>query len=468
MRMKYSTALASGLCLVALSACAQWQDIKQSLYPSITAPAEINDKGASIIPDSQHWWEAFHDPLMNQLAEKLVAQNLDISIARSRIDEARGVEQVARAGLFPEVSVSGLLDRSNRQIGMTRPATIANGGLDAAWEVDLFGRTRAQISAEHARAQASDASAEDITHSVIAELMQSIIRWREAKQTMAITEAIVKTYDTQIAILTSSTQAGLSDSSALTRAQADRERVKAELALANASMNAAHYEMERLLGVDKDTLTDLLCKTDADAGDTPSAEAMLYTSIDVIRARPDVQVAKEQMLASEANLKEAEANLWPRLTLSGFFGVQHTSSQVIAADNPIWSLASGLTMPLLNFGKLDAAIDVAEARQKQAMLQYKNTVLLAVQETNTALSDYLQNMNAEQAQLRVIAQQKNTVALARERYNHGLTDMLALNTEQVGLDNARIDLLQRNAATKTAYVRLHKALASFAVAPTTP
>jgi outer membrane protein TolC len=125
-------------------------------------------------------------------------------------------------------------------------------------------------------------------------------------------------------------------------------------------------------------------------------------------------------------------------------------------------------MPLLNFGKLDAAINVAEARQKQALLSYKKTVLLAVQETNTALSDYLQNMNSEQAQERAVAEQNDTVALARERYNHGLTDMLALNSEQVALDEARIILLQRNAATKTAHIRLRKALASFAVTPTTP
>lgn len=433
-----------------LSACAQLDALTLQNQPA--AAPEI----AQSLPE-HGWWQTFNDPLMQALAKDLLSQNLDIQIARTRVAEARGLSQSANAGFFPDISGKGTASRSNTQIGVTKPATITQGGFDAAWEIDLFGQTAAQVDAANLRVAGSVARAEDVSNSVLAELMRAVIALRQAQQTLSETKALLATQDEQIALIASRAKAGLIDRSMLTRAQAERAQTATQLPLANASLDGARYQIERLMGKPSGALQELFDTHPAELF-VPPAEGTVSLSLDSMRGRPDIRAARADMLAAQSDLAKAEADLWPRLSLKAFFGVQDGSDGLPIAGNPVWSLASGITAPILNFGRLRGAVNAADARATAAILAYENASLTALQETNTALSDYLNGINAVSDQEAALAARRETIALATQRYKNGLTDMTDITTAQTELNQATLLLITRKAAAASAYIRLQKAL----------
>jgi NodT family efflux transporter outer membrane factor (OMF) lipoprotein len=404
------------------------------------------------------WWQRFDDPLMAELATQLLAQNLDLKIAATRVEEARAVTNATRATWLPEISAIGTVSRTSRPIGLTSPASIAEGGFDATWELDIFGRTSATVSAAEARELAAMASADDVRQMVIAELARSVILWHQARDTIRTTQSLLKVQDEQISLFSTRANAGLSDASGLERARAQREQTATNLPLAEAAAAASHYQMERLLGKESGALATILATHEQASFRVPPPEATLEISLDTIRMRPDVRAARATMLAAQSDLAAAEANLWPRVTLAGFFGARDISGNSPSAGNPLWALAAGVAQPLLDFGRLRSEVDAADAASKRAALAYENTVLLALQEARTALSDYLNGINAVTKQQEAYDYRVEAVNLAGERFRHGLTDMTDLTTTETERDTAAITLIERRAEAAIAFIRLQKAL----------
>jgi outer membrane protein TolC len=330
------------------------------------------------------------------------------------------------------------------------------GGFDTQWELDLFGKTRSQFRGVRARWQAKVALLEDMKHTMLFELMRAIVAWRQAQETLEETKDLLTTQDKQIALFTQRSQAGLIDATFLLRAQAERAHTSTHLPLAQAEADRARYSIARLLAMPADQLE----LEDARHGSfhLPSVDRVVSVDAEILRERPDVRALRAQMLAAQSDLKAAEADLWPRLSVGAFFGVQHGSDGVKLASNPIWSLASSLTFPILDFGRLRGAVDVANARARAASLEYENGVLLALQEVQTALSDYLNGINAVACQEKTHRFRKDTVKLASDRFAQGLTDMTDLTTAQSELNQATIQLIDQRALAATAYIRLQKAL----------
>jgi NodT family efflux transporter outer membrane factor (OMF) lipoprotein len=448
MRVRF---LCLSLTATILSACAQFEALMlQDNGPKTEIAYSLPEQG---------WWQEFNDPLMNTLAKDLLSQNLDIQIARARVAEARGLAQSMNAGFFPDIAATATSSRSNTQIGVTKPVSIAQGGFDAAWEIDVFGQTAAKVDAANQRVVGSMARAEDITNSVLAELMRAVVALRQAQLTVSETKALLATQDEQILLIKARANAGLIDRSILTRAEAERAQTATQLPLANASLDGARYQIERLMGKPSGVLQALFDTQPAELF-VPPAEQAISVTLEAMRQRPDIRAARADMLAAQSDLAKAEADVWPKISLKAFFGAQDGSAGLPIASNPVWSLASGISAPLLNFGRLRGAVNTADARANAAMLAYENASLTALQETNTALSDYLNGINALRDQEVALAARRETVALATERYTNGLTDKTDITTAQAELNQATLLLVTRKAAAANAYIRLQKALGS--------
>lgn len=409
---------------------------------------------------SQKWWSRFNDPLMEKLTENFLQQNIDLKIALTRIEEARAARRASTSSLFPDVSGVGTTSRGNKNAGQTQAESIAQAGFDAAWEIDAFGANRANIDASDARVEAAQSSARDVRRIVVADLIRAVVEWRQATQTLLETKSLLSAQKDQVSLFQSRADAGLIDSTFLERARAQREQTATQLPLAEAAAKTAQYQIERLLGKESESLSKEIAPFTGQSLNIPTPDQSLTVSAETIRARPDVRAASLRMTAAQADLKEAEANLWPKITLSAFFGVQETSKglEPVTASNPLWSLAGGITAPLLNFGRLHGAVDAANARSARAALEYENAVLLALQEARTALSDYINGVNAVTQQAIALEHRQKTVHLAQERFNRGLTDMTDLTTAQAELDQATIALIKQKAATAIAYIQLQKSL----------
>jgi outer membrane protein, multidrug efflux system len=432
-----------------LCSCAQMQAILPASEQPVVEAVQITEQ--------KRWWQSFHDPLMDNLVQDLLTQNLDIQIAGARIAEARGAARTANSGFFPDISASASASRGNAQIGTDNPVSIALGGFDATWEIDVFGQTQALVDGAERRVESRIARAEDVTNSVIAELIRSILEYRQAEQTVTETTDLLEIQDEQVSLIAARTEAGLIDATFLSRAEAERSQTATRLPIAQAALDTAHYKIERLLGKESGELADTLKITAGELA-VPEAATTLDISLESMRLRPDIRASRADLLAAQADLAKAEADLWPRISIRSFFGVQDGSGNVPIASNPIWSLASDVTAPLLNFGRLQGTIDTSDARANAASLSYQNASLTALQETKTALSDYLNGISAADEQKRALNHRKDTVSLASERFKRGLTDMTDVTTAQSELNQATLLYIERKAAAAIAYVRLHKAL----------
>jgi NodT family efflux transporter outer membrane factor (OMF) lipoprotein len=409
------------------------------------------------IEEKNKWWQVFQDPLMNTLITELLSQNIDIQIAKARIIQARGIERSVNSGFFPDISLSAESSRSNKQIFFDKPISITQGGFDAAWEIDIFGQTKSALKGAKQRVNAQIATTDDVTNSVIAELMHSIIQWRKAQQTIKETVDLLAIQDSQISLIATRSNAGLIDATFLSRAKAEHAQTATRLPIAQAALDTAEYKIELLLGKKSGTLSDMIQSTSGELT-VPNVDTALDISLDHIRNRPDIRASYAELLATKSDLKLAKANLWPRITLRSFFGVQDSTANAPFATFPIWSLASGVTAPLFNFGKLQGAIDSSKATVQLAILSYKNTSLRALQEAKTALSDYLNGINATHQQLNALNYRKEALHLATQRFTYGLTDKTDVTTAQSELNEATVLYIDRQAETAIAYVRLHKAL----------
>jgi multidrug efflux system outer membrane protein len=438
------------LAALLLSGCStsslSWQDTKQV---PVSSKIEISQ---SI------WWSDFNDPLINEFVQQLQTQNIDIQIAEARLVEARAMKTVSRSGLFPDIAVNATGTRGNTT--SINPTTFGQMGFDTSWEIDVFGRTRAGINAAEARRLISLAGIDDARNIVTADLVRAVIEWRQAKQTIKTINDLLMAQDEQVTLLASRERAGLIDASFAERARAQRAQTATELPNAEAAASAAQYQIERLLAVRDETIQSALATADLQILNIPRAEDALSITLERVRNRPDVKQARAELLGAQANLKVAEADLWPRVTISSFFGVQDGSDGLRLAENPIWSIASGVTTPLLNFGRLKEMVKAADARAQQAALRYEDTVNHALQETKTALSDYLKGMNAVFAQEKALKSREDTLRIAKNRFDRGLTDMTDLTTAQAELDTATLAFINIKTKTAIAYIRLQKSLAT--------
>lgn len=408
----------------------------------------------------QRWWHVFNDPIMDELVEKLVHQNLDLQIAITRVKEARAVANQSESSLFPEMSISGSTSRSNQGPGLVSPQTLSQGGLNTEWVLDIFGVNKASINASHARLKASEANAEDVKRLVVAELIQAIIEWRSAHQVLSETQNLLDKQNEQVTLINARVQAGLVNAILLERAQAQRAQTATLLPIATASLKKAQYLIERLLGQRPDSLLNYFIQSERLPLSVPEPTHALGVPVKMIRQRPDLQASYYNLIAAQEDLQKAEAMLWPNISLSAFFGVQDTSKglSAVTSSNPIWSIAGALTAPLINFGRLRYAIDAAEARVERAIIDYENVLVFALQQARTALSDYLNNVNAMHQQAAALRYRHETVVLAEERFKRGLTDMTDLTTAQTEFDQATIELVERKASAALAYIRLQRSL----------
>lgn len=416
-----------------------------------------------IIKDAQKpwnaslWWKDFHDPLLNQFANQLIAQNLDIQVAAARLAEARASSTQVIAGLYPDISYTLLESRLKNQF-FPQPQNVGLNGMLVNWELDIFGQTRAGIKSAEAHAWNKAANIDDIRNLVLADLAKAVIDWRQAQYIIKQTKKLLKAEDEQIHLFEHRNRIGLIDASFAERSRAERAQTLTKIPLAIVSAKVAEYQIERLLGDTNNQVSKTLLHATPVELILPQPDKVMKISLRIIKNRPDVRKARFDLLAAQADLLKAEANLWPKMSVYAFFGIENGRLGASAFGNPVWAVASLLTAPMINFGRLRGAVNEKDAGAKANELIYENTILLALQETKTALSDYLNGLNVVKAQANAVKRRQATLEITRERFKRGLTDKLDVTTAQSDLVQATLTLIANKTSNAEAYIRLQKAL----------
>ncbi len=448
----------SALCLV--SACAAGEDYQtpeQPLPVSWKTLSGASENTFTLSEDTKplpRWWEQFNDPILNQLVDRAIAGNNDLKIATTRVREARASYLGVSAALMPEASLGGQAKRGNEgMLSQNKVINLYQANFDASWEIDMFGGNRRKEEAAGTLTESAEAERENMSLSLAAEVARNYIDARNAQIQLTIVQRNSESESQLVQLIKSRRDAGLVSGVEAAQAEAAYQATVSRRPTLQTSYDAAINRLSTLIGEMPGAVDGAL----AEEKPLPATDtaAILATPAASIAFRPDVKSAERKLAAATALKGAAIAELFPKVTLSGLFGAQKSS---LFPETTLWSAASGLTMPVFNFGRLEAGINTADARQEQALAAYRQSILLALEETENALGGYIDEQQRTASLQAAADNHRQAAELAGERYRRGIaafTDVLIAQRDVFTAESALAES-QAKAAKNT--VALYKAL----------
>ena len=367
---------------LALGACATTAPPAQVAAPPPTAwQAPLPHQGS--LGDMARWWTQLGDPLLVELIDAAQAVSPGIAQAQARIAQARAAQVSSRAALLPSLEAQASASRGlNEQLA--RVATTAQAGLQASWEIDLFGANRAAKTAADERLAGAQALWHEARVSVAAEVAQQTSSLRTCLAQLDVAERDAQSRGETSRLSELSERAGFTAPATAALARASAAEAQARVAQQRMQCDVEVKTLVALTGWEEPTLRARLAAPVAAAPDTLFAIAVLPAQ--VLAQRPDVYNAGREVAAASAEVGSAQAQRYPRLGLSGAIGMARVRTGGASTDLSTWSIGPlSLTVPLFDGGRRAAQEDAARARYDEAAALYRARVRLAVSEVEQAL-----------------------------------------------------------------------------------
>ncbi len=401
------------------------------------------------------WWLRFNDPLLASLVAQALQANTSVKSAEAALRQARALRDVSAAALLPTVGSSASAQRGISGGNIT--GNTFKVGLDANWELDIFGANRSALDASEATAQASAASLGDVQVSIAAEVALSYITLRGAQVRLAIAADNLASQLETLQITQWRLQAGLVTSLDTEQALTTAEQTRARIPALQTAIEQARHALAVLTGQPPAALSTVLAASDP----VPQAAADLALSFpaETLRQRPDVRAAELQVMAALARVSQAEAARMPNFQLGGSLGlVGLTLGALTSSSAGIGALLASVSLPVFDGGALRAQVRAQQAALDQAGMAYQAAVLTALTDVEDALVALRGDRESLLSLQRAAEAAGNAALLARLRYDSGLIDFqTVLDTQRTQL-NAQESVAISSAGLSTDHVRLYKAL----------
>ncbi len=414
---------------------------------------------ASPTKDLSRWWGRFEDPTLNRLISSALKDNPDIITASARIRESRARRDAEFSGLFPRLDggVSTNSRSTDFDPGPRTSGTSYSANINASWEVDLFGGKRSAVQAAAANLGAAGENLNSVHASLAAEIASTYTSLRADEARLTVLNSNVATREQTAQLASWRQQAGEADSLESSQALSSLESARAAIPSLDQAIAQNRNQLALLAGREPGSLDSML----SGGKGIPSPPDRLAIGIpaDVLRQRPDVRLAGYQVLAAAANTRSAEAERYPSLNLSGSMGLNTIRARdFFNPETTAANLATSLTSPIFDAGRIRAGIEAADAVEQQAIENYRSVVLTALAETENALIAC--RRSAERLTLLEKATQlaRESDELARQRYEAGEIDFLDVLDSQRTLLNLEDNLLNTRRDRTTFYIRLYQSL----------
>ncbi len=455
--------------LVLLSGCAVGPRYKRpvSAVPQQWSAEEA--RGANTREPVEEWWASFNDPEFDKLIRRAVGANLDLKIATARVAEARAARGIVKSELFPTIEATVSATR-NRQRAVTVPAGTPSsallvpvefnnfqGGFDAVWELDVFGRIRRGLQAATADVTAAQEARRDVLVMLLGDVGRSYAELRGFQLRLDIAEKNIRIQQDTLDLTKARAAAGLATELDVSRAAAQLEATRSIVPTLQSGIEISIHRLSVLLGQEPSSLrTELL--PSAPVPVTPP-EVPIGLPSELLERRPDVRQSEAQIAAATARVGEAKADLFPRFVLLGTAGRQASQLHDITVGmGNFFSGGPGVSLPIFTGGRIRSNIRLQDARLEQRVLTYQSTILLALEETEDALVSYAQEQTRRERLESAVKSSQEAVRLSSELYKAGLTDFLSVLDAEREL-YANDDLLaQSQTAQTTDLITLYKAL----------
>ncbi|MEO9150341.1 MAG: efflux transporter outer membrane subunit, partial [Burkholderiaceae bacterium] len=423
------------------------------LDPQLNWQAPLPHQGE--VADLSAWWAAQGDPMLVELIEAAQAVSPTVASAASRIAQSRAAREVAGASLLPRVDASASAAR-----GKTSPLfpqnTSVQGGLQASWEVDLFGGNAAARDAAQARYEGSRGQWHDARISVAAEVANQYLNFRNCERQLKMVQTDAESRVESLRLTQLLAVSGFQPSATGDLARASAAEGRARVALQRAQCDLT---IKALVALTEWAEPDLRARLSATVGPgefTPFPLTALPASL--LAQRPDLFTAEREVAAASADLGSAQAQRYPRLTLSGSVGRLRFAGGGLTETITTWQIGPvAFSVPLFDGGRISANIEAARARYAEAVALYRARARLAVREVEEALVT-LDSLEVRESNWTIAVEgQRSFLAATRERYRGGLASLFELEETRRNTLAAELSLLSLQRERQGAWIALYRA-----------
>ncbi|VFU16263.1 efflux transporter outer membrane subunit [Methylocella tundrae] len=422
--------------------------------------------------DLTEWWRSLRDAELDSLVSRAIESNIDLQIALTRLQAARTAEFVVIGASLPAAGATGGggigtgtdLTRGRTSSAFRSAENRTNykklseaGGFDATWELDLFGKFQRELEAVTYDAEALADARNWTMVTVAADVARAYLDMRALQRALVVLQKNIEVAKGGLNLAQTRFKQGLTNEMDVALAQRQLATLQASMAPYEAQIAANQHVIAVLLGQFPEDLAKELAKP----GALPALPARIPPGlpVELLRRRPDIRAAEHQLAAATARIGVATADLFPRVMLSGGLGAQggsHASSAVpitlIGAAGP------AIYWPVLDFGTLDARVDIADLAAHELLLNYRQTILIAVQQVDDAIASYAAQQDRLKNLDRALSAARDATKLATDRYDRGLTDFLnVIDAERQQFDIEEQYVAAQQAAAQQ-LITLYKAL----------
>ncbi|MCG8456124.1 MAG: efflux transporter outer membrane subunit [Holophagales bacterium] len=424
--------------------------------------AKADDEAPATTPDLAAWWLRFGDPVLRDLVERALGGNLDLAAALARLEQARSLTAAEISGRYPTLDATGSATRassSENAASSSAGVTLETYalGLEAGWELDLWGRVRRTIESARGDLAAAAEDARGVLVSVAGSVGRAYVDLRGFEARLAIAEQNEKVQEQTLELVEARYESGLISQLDVVQARASLDETRATIPGLRRGVEGSRDRLAVLSGLPPGSLDAALGPTSTVP--VPPAELDVGAPAELLRRRPDVRAAERRLAAATARIGVAEAELYPQLRLTGAIGFEATSpGDLLSGDSVGFSFGPSLRWNLFDTGRLRALVGFREAEAEENLLSYRATVLEAIREVEGALEALRSERQRLDALDSAAADYRQALELSRVRYRNGLVGFQTVLDAQRSLFAAEDALETSRIAIAATAVDLYRAL----------
>lgn len=450
------------LLLLLLAGCAVGPDFKPPQMPVPDGWAGSTQTNAPV--GLSTWWQTFNDPQLTALIVDALATNLDVQLAEARLRESRAARGVVAGGLWPSINGIASYSRNHESANVSSSVGTKSGdqnlylaGFDAVWEVDIFGGIRRNVESANATVQAAQEGLRDAQVSLAAEVALDYIQLRGFQQQIAVAQENLKAQQHTADITRQKQKAGFVSTLDVDNADAQVATTQSQIPVLEVSAQQAIYALSMLLARPPAYLLKELSETQPLPVTPPQVPVGLPS--DLARRRPDIRQAEAQLHAATAQIGVAEADLFPKFSLTGNVSWQSDLlHNWFTSPSRASSFGPSMDWALFQGGSIVSNIREQEALGDEAFITYQKTVLAALQDVENALIAYNKEWEHRSALNDAVVASRKAVEVSMQLYSAGQTDFLNVLQAQGTLYASENAFVQSNSSAGQDLIALYKAL----------
>lgn len=440
--------------------------------PDIDLPEDFQEKSRLTVINTntdnekkfENWWDNFNDPILSNLINESIKSNLSILQAVERIEQARAATRQTFFGLFPTPTITGQYLKS-KIAGVRFPGIASNGiqfelyslGLEANWEIDLFGKIRRAIESNESLAIASAYSLDDAVRLIEAQIATAYIQLRGAQTQKLLTQKTINHQKEILKLLEKRYEIGDLSPLELERAKVLTSRTEAMISQFDVLIDINIHRLASLSGSFKGDLIEKL-KINSDLPNY-IGPGFISSPEQLIRRRPDVRAAEQNLHAATADIGVAVADLFPQISIFGSINQEAIEpSNLFSSNSEAFNYGPRVSWSILNLGAILNNIEVRKARSREILLRYKEVIINTIEEVDNAISELATELERSSHLQTAFNSSKNAFEISEIYYKEGSISFIDYLSSEQEMIETMSELNDSKTRKSLAYVSLYRAL----------